>query len=144
MPRIREEIIIARPKDEVFMRLSRIDFMKALDPNFGASTEILFRNERLLRSASMVDGVGRVEIERIFLPEAFAIVTQRRPPLGPLSFQLSVQALSDSGDATLLDFTNEFETCVEFKEREAAIEATIRSNDRANLRRTKEILESDA
>jgi len=143
MPRIHEEIVIARPKGEVYDRLTRLDFMKELDRNFGASTEILFQNDRLLRSVSTVDGVGRVEIERIFLPEAFAILTQRRPPLGPLSFQLSVQVLSDSGDATLLSFTNDFETSGEYKDREAAIESVIRTNDASNLRRTKEILEGD-
>ena len=107
--------------------------MKALDTNFGRNTTILFRNERLLRSTSKVEGIGDVEIERISFPEAFTIMTQRRHPMSPFVYQLSIQMLSDHVEGTLLKWTDEFELDTDNVHCEQAILAIIRRNDIVNL-----------
>ncbi|MCX5974547.1 MAG: hypothetical protein NTU59_07785, partial [Coprothermobacterota bacterium] len=109
MPKISEEILLDCTKETAFSEIVTVDFMKSIDPNFGLNTEIIFQNERLLRSLSKVERIGDVEIEKIIIPESFTIVTQRRPPLAPFIYQLSIQILSEHKDGSLLKWLNEFE-----------------------------------
>ncbi|MGA2240290.1 MAG: hypothetical protein ABSG74_13870 [Candidatus Bathyarchaeia archaeon] len=134
MPKIDEQIVISFPKEAVFKQITSTDFMKAIDPNFGHNTTVLFENERLMRSISKVEGIGDVEIERITIPEAFAIITQRRQPLPPFIYQLSIQILFDHNEETLLKWTNEFELDPNNQHREAAIVSILRRNDAMNLK----------
>jgi hypothetical protein len=141
MPVIHEELIVHCTKDTAFGELASTGFMKKIDPNYGLDTRILFQNERLIRSVSRVAGIGEVEIERLMVPEVGAIITQRRPPLGPFVYQLSIQAIREHPDGCLLEWTNEFELTEESRAREAVIYSRIQDNDRANLQRTQAALE---
>ena len=141
MPIIHLEIFIEHSKEFVFSRISSIDFMRAVDPNFGMNTIVLFQNERLLRTRSKIERIGEVEIERIYLPETFTIITQRRRPLEPFVFQLSIIALIDQEAGTTLKWTDEFELNAENADRGKTILSIIENNDSQNLLRTKEYLD---
>ncbi len=134
MPRIEEQVLFSFPKEAVFKQIASIDFMKAIDPNFGRNTAVLFHNDRLMRSVSKVEGIGDVEIERITIPETFAIIIQRRQPMPPFIYQLSIQRLSDCGEGSLLRWTNEFELDADNKHREAVIASILKRNDDLNLK----------
>jgi hypothetical protein len=140
MPRIEEEVLLKCTREIAFRELADIDFMRRLDPNFGLDTEILFHNARLLISLSKVKGIGNVQIERVTLPEVFTLITERRPPMAPFTYQLSIQMLFDHAGGTLLKWIDEFELDSDNKQREGAILSYIRTNDVANLRKTQEHL----
>jgi hypothetical protein len=142
MPRTDEQVLFSLPKETVFKQITSIDFMKAIDPNLGYNTTILFQDERVLRSVSKVEGIGDVEIERITIPETFVIVTQRRQPMPPFLYQISIQMLSDHDEGSSLRWINEFELDTQNKNREATITAIIRRNDIGNLQRMQKHLES--
>jgi hypothetical protein len=133
MPTINEHVVLSLPKKAAFQKITSVDFMKALDSNFGQNTTILFQNERLMRSVSKVEGIGDIEIERITIPEVFTIITQRRQPMVPFIYQISLQILSDHTEGSLLSWINEFELDTDNKQREAAILSIIRRNDIGNL-----------
>jgi hypothetical protein len=134
MPRIDDQVVVCFPKEAVFKQIASTDFMKAIDPNFGRNTTILFQNERLMRSISKVEGIGDVEIERITIPETFTIITHRRQPMPPFIYQMSLLVLSDHREGTLLKWTNDFELDPDNKHREAAIASILRRNDTLNLK----------
>ena len=136
MPKISEEIILNCSKEKAFNEMVTVDFMKKIDSNFGLNTEILFQNARLLRSLSKVERVGNVEIERLNFPENFTIVTQRRPPLAPFVYQLSLQMFYEHKDGTLLKWINEFEVDENNKPKEEIILSHIKKNDIFNLQKT--------
>ena len=133
MPAIYDEVVLECCKEDAFKEISTVAFMKSIDPNFGRDTIVLVENRRLIRSVSRVKGIGDVEIERVMFPEVSAIVTHRRPPLGPFTYQLSIQLLTDHKDGCLLRWTNEFELNEENRPRQEAILGYIRKNDRENL-----------
>ena len=137
MPRIYDEIILPCSKEMAFREIASVAFMKSVDPNYGIDTEVLFQNERLIRSVSRIKGIGDVEIERLAVPEANVIITQRRPPLGPFEYQLSIQTFKDNSTGTLLQWTNEFELNEENKEKEEVITSHIARNDHLILQKTK-------
>lgn len=136
MPRIVDELTLCCPKEVAFQEIATVGFMRAIDSNFGQATRILLENRRLIRSVSTVEGVGDVEVERLLLPEAGIIVTQRRPPMGPFVYQLSIQQLMEHEQGAVLKWTDEFELDAESKPREAVVVDIIRRNDRANLLKT--------
>jgi hypothetical protein len=140
MPKIHLELTVERERQLVFSKMASIDFMRAIDPNFGGSTIVLFQNNRILRSCSTVERIGEVEIERISLPEVFMFITQRRRPLEPFIFQLSILELTVQEGGTLMKWTNEFELNVESPDREKVIFALIEKNDKQNLFKTKSYL----
>jgi hypothetical protein len=141
MSRIYEEIQLNCNKEAVFKEITSVDFMKSIDSNYGLNTTILFENERLLRSVSKVERIGSIEIERINIPETFTIITQRRQPLPPFIYQISIQILCDKKDATLLKWINEFELDIENKSKEELILSFIKKNDLNNLEKTKQHFE---
>ena len=140
MPSLNEEILLDGAKETVFTEIVTIDFMKDLDSNFGFNTKILFQNQRLIRSLSKVDRIGDVEIERIIIPETFTIITQRRPPMAPFIYQLTIQILCDYKKGTLLKWINEFELDEDNKPREEMIVSIIRKNDILNLQKTQKYM----
>jgi hypothetical protein len=144
MPKFHLELTVDRARELVFSKISSIDFMRAIDPNFGESTIVLFQNDRILRTCSKIERIGEVEIERISLPETFMFITQRRRPLEPFIFQLSILELMVQDGGTLLKWTNEFELSAESAVREKAISAIIEKNDTQNLFHTKAYLLSFA
>jgi hypothetical protein len=133
MPTINEHVVLSLPKKVAFQQIASVDFMKAIDSNFGKNTTVLFQNERLMRSISKVEGIGDIEIERIAIPEVFTIITQRRQPLIPFIYQISLQILSDHNEGSLLSWIDEFELDADNKQREATILSIIRRNDIGNL-----------
>jgi hypothetical protein len=68
-------------------------------------------------------------------------VTQRRPPLSPFLFQLSIQLFEDFQGGTLLKWIDEFELDSENKPREDKVLFYIQANDMRNLQKMKEILD---
>jgi len=138
MPCLLENIFLNCSKEFALKTVATIDFMKWIDPNFGLNTQIVLQNERMIRSISNVPGIGNVEVERLSLPEIDTIITQRRPPLGPFIYQLSIQRFIDHGEGTLLEWKNEFELNDENKAREGTITSYIRANDVLVLKKTQE------
>jgi hypothetical protein len=123
-------------KEKAFSEISTVDFMKKIDPNFGLNTEILLQNKRIIRSLSKVEKVGNVEIERVIIPENFIIITQRRPPLAPFVYQISLQLFFDHKDGVLLKWINDFELDENNKPKEEFILSFIKKNDNNNLQNT--------
>jgi hypothetical protein len=140
MPSIHEEIVLDYPKESVFKQISSIDFMLAIDPNFGRSTVVLFHDDRLMRTRSTIEKIGDVEIERITIPETYTIVTQRRQPMAPFIYQISIQILLDHDKGTLLKWNDEFELDVDNKHKEEAILGILRRNDVANLQNIQRLM----
>ncbi len=136
MPKICEEIILKCPREKAFNEMAAAEFMKKIDP-VAANTEILFRNERSLRTISRGTPSGDVELERIIIPENFSLVTIRMPPLAPFAYQLTVKIFLEHKDGTLLKHINEFELDDNFKSREEMILSAIKKNDILNLERTR-------
>lgn len=133
MPKIYEEIVLNCPGEKVFAEISSVEFMKKLDPNYGTDTEVLLQNERLIRSVSNVQNIGSVEIERIIIPESFTLVTQRRPPMGPFVYQISLQILRECENGSTMVWIDEFELDWSFKPREEFILSVITENDKLNI-----------
>ncbi len=140
MPRIHEEIVLDYPKESVFKQISSVDFMRAIDPNFGCSTVVLFQDQRLMRTRSTIERIGDVEIERINIPETHTIVTQRRQPMAPFIYLVSMQILFDHEKGTLLKWKNEFELDADNKHKEEVILGILRRNDVANLQSIQRLL----
>jgi hypothetical protein len=138
MPRIVAQISLNCPKQVAFQHMATVEFMRAIDPNFALDTQILLETPRLIRSISKVKGIGDVEIERLLLPEISTIVTQRRPPLGPFVYQLSIQRLIDHPEGTVLQWTDEFELDGKNKGMEPVILGHLQRNDQANLEKTRQ------
>ncbi len=80
MPKINEEIILNCSREKAFNEISKVDFMKKIDP-IAVTQEILFQNERLIHTISRGTPSGDVELEIVIIPENFTIVLIRRPPL---------------------------------------------------------------
>lgn len=143
MPKIYEEIILNCSRERAFNEISTVDFMKKLDPNYGLNTELILQNERLIRSISNVEKIGNVEIERIIIPENFTIITQRRPPLAPFIYQISLQLFIVYEDRVLLKWLNEFELDANNKSREEYILSAVKRNDFLNLQKIQSLYNSE-
>jgi hypothetical protein len=133
MHKIQEEIVLNCPVEKAFAEITTVDFMKRLDPNYGKDTAVILQNERLIRSVSKVENIGDVEIERIIIPESFTIVTERRPPMGPFVYQISLQIFGKCENGTTMLWVNEFELDKDHKMREDYILSAITGNDKLNL-----------
>jgi hypothetical protein len=141
MPRIVEHITLPCTKETALKAIGSVAFMKNIDLNYGTSTTVLLENGRVIRSVSVVEGIGPVEIERLMIPEANVIITQRRPPMGPFVYQLTIQAFTDSPGGTLLEWTDEYELNGESREKEDMIRSIIVKNDKSILEKTRAYLE---
>jgi len=80
--------------------------------------EIVFKNERLLRTITKIENVGAVDMERIYIPENFSIISHRLPPMAPFTFFLGLQILCDHKDGALLKWVEEFEIDSEYAMRD--------------------------
>ncbi len=137
MQRISEEIILSCPRETAFNEISKAEFMKKIDPA-DLNSEILFRNDRLVRTISKGTPSGDVELEWIVIPENFTVVIVRQPPLAPFIYQLSIKCLYKHESGTLLRHINEFELDDNNKNREEMISSYIKKNDIQNLQKTRD------
>ena len=123
-------------KELAFREISSIDFADRMSLTFKSpQREILFQNERMMRTRTMIKNVGVVEMERILIPENYTIVSKRVPPMAPFSFFLGLQVLSDHTDGTVLKWIEEFELDAENKEKESGILLGLEMHEREQFQR---------
>jgi hypothetical protein len=142
MPIIQEEVILNKKRNYVFEEMKTSNFMKKIDNNYGNNTTVILENNRILRSVSKIDKVGEVEIERIIIPESYTIITQRRKPMIPFLYQVSIQILKEEANITILTWINEFELDEVNKDKEVSYLSIIERNDIKNIGRIKEYFEN--
>jgi hypothetical protein len=134
---ILESAVVDGKRDEVFRKMSDADFIRKIDPNAGQGVEVSLDTARVLRSSSVVEKVGRVETERILLPELFAIVSQRRGDTSPFTYQVSIQMLGEAGEGTVVNWIVDFGLEDRMKEKEECFSSIIRSHAQGNLERAR-------
>jgi hypothetical protein len=141
MPIICGEIILRCSKEKAFCDISSLSFTKSIDPNSqGLKKEIIFQNGRLLRTLSKFEKVGEVEMEYIYIPENFTIVSQRRPPLAPFVYLVALQMVYDHNDGSILKWVEEFEIDADNKSREEGIFSRFQNNENLHFKNVQNYL----
>jgi hypothetical protein len=131
MPKISGEVVLNCSKEEAFRKISAPDFAEKMDLYFKSpEKEIVFQNERMLRTRTRIENVGQVDMERVYIPESSTILSLRRPPMAPFSFFLGLQILSDHEDGALLRWVEEFGMDDENKPKEAGIVSGLEKHER--------------
>ena len=130
MPKISGNVVLACSKERAFSEISSIDFAEKMDLTFGSpQKEILFHNERLLRTITKVPAVGNVDMERIYIPERFTIISLRRSPMLPFTYFVGLQMLSDHEAGALLEWVAEFGIDAENASKEEGILAGLEKHE---------------
>jgi hypothetical protein len=131
MPKITGEVVLKCSKEAAFREISSIDFADKMSLAFKSpQREILFQNERMMRTITNIGNVGAVDMERILIPESFTIVSQRMLPMAPFSFFLGIQILGDDKEGTVLKWIEEFELDDVNKAKETGILIGLEKHER--------------
>jgi len=139
MQKICGEIVFNQTKEKAFEELTSPYFSAKLGTGMSnPRKEILFQNERLLRTISHFDVIGDVEMESIFIPESFTIVTTRKPPLAPFAWFVAIQTLFDHEGQTLLKWSEEFEIDEANKCREEGIVSRFEKNEISHFQKVRD------
>ncbi len=139
---ILESVSVKGAREEVFGRMKDAEFIRKIDPSAGERVEVALDTPRLLRSATIVETVGRVETERLLIPELYAIVSQRRGDTSPFAYQVSIQSFEDAGERTVIKWIVDFELEDGMKSKEAYFASIIRSHAQGNLERARQLFDS--
>ena len=130
MPKICGEIVLKCSKEVAFNEITSLDFTKKIDPNLdNLNIEILFQNERFLRTLTKLGKFGNIDMEKIFIPETFTIIAQRKPPMPPFVYFSGLQMLYDHKDGALLKWVEEFEIDADNKSKEQGIVSRFEQNE---------------
>ncbi len=141
MPKICGEVALHCSKEKAYHEISSVDFGERMGLAFGSpKKEILFLNERVLRTITKIENVGTVDMERIYIPECFTIVSQRKPPMVPFSFFLGLQILCEHEDGALLKWVEEFELDDENKPKEEGMLSGLRKHEELQFLKIQEYL----
>ena len=141
MPKFSGEIVLGCSREQAYSEIASIDLYRKIDPNLGnLKRETVFQVERLVRVVTTFEVIGQVEMEYIFLPETFTVLTQRRPPLAPFTFFIGLQIICDREAGSILKWSEEFEVDSENKKREEAILARFTENENAHFERVRQYL----
>lgn len=135
MAKIYEEVILKCDPEKAYKEISDMNFVRKINPNAGFSTNILFQNDRLVRYTLTVEKVGTWESERVNIPEALTIVTQKRKPLAPFAYLVVVQNFKAHEEGTLFTYIEEFEMDEENKEKEDGVLSDIMKKCKGNLKK---------
>jgi hypothetical protein len=139
MPRICGEVVLKCSKKDAFREISSIDFGDKMGLAFKSpQREILFQNARMTRTRMIIENVGVVDMERIYIFENHTIIAKRIPPMAPFSFFLGLQILVDHADGTLLKWAEEFELDAENKAKENGMLIGLEKHEREQFQRIKD------
>ena len=108
MIKINESTLLNCEPERAFREMADLDFVKKINPESGLDTEILFQNQRLVRYKLTVENVGTWESERVIIPEALTLVTQKRTPLSPFRYLVVIHCFHPHPEGTLFEYTEEF------------------------------------
>jgi hypothetical protein len=109
MIKINESTLLKCKPGRAFKEMADLNFVKKINPKSGLGTEILFQNQRLVRYKLTVENVGTWESERVIIPEALTLVTQKRKPLAPFRYLVVIHCFHPHPEGTLFEYTEEFE-----------------------------------
>jgi hypothetical protein len=141
--RICGEVVLKRTKENAFREISSADFAKKIDSNFAhLNIEILFQNERFLRTLVKLENVGNLDMERIYIPENYTIISQRKPPMIPFVYFLGIQMLFDHKDGALLKWVEEFEISDDNKSKEEGIVSRLEQNEILHFQKVQNYFDS--
>jgi len=144
MARIRGEIVLKHSKEQVYSDIIALDFAARLDPKVATvDRRILFQNERVLRTVSLFQGIGNVEMEYIYIPEKLTVVTQRRPPLAPFVYLIALQMLCDHENGSLLRWVEEFEIDADNHLKEEGIASKFERNEIQHFQKVQDYYEGN-
>ena len=144
MTKICGEIVLKRSKEHVFSDIIAIDFAARLDPRLATiDRRIVFQNERVLRTVSLFEGIGSVEMEYVYIPEKLTVVTQRRPPLAPFVYLIAFQMLHDHPNGALLRWVEEFEIDADNQSNEKGIASRFERNEIQHFQKVQDYYESN-
>jgi hypothetical protein len=138
---ISESVSVKVPRNDVFLMIKTEDFMRKVDSNFGNDTKVILKTDRVIRSISSIEKIGNVEIERVYLPEVYSIITQRRNPLDPFKYQISMMFIEERVNETKINWINDFELEDGMENKLEYIKSIIRQNDIKHLEKTKQYIE---
>jgi hypothetical protein len=138
-----ESIEIAKKREDVFRVIKTTRFMKLIDANEWQEFSIQIENDRILRTISLLEKVGKIETEKLFIPEVFTIISQRRDSLSPFTYQIVIQMLEDKNGSTILKWIIEFEMEEKMKDKESYFASIIKSHAQKNLGKISEYFSSN-
>jgi hypothetical protein len=128
-----ESIEISKKRDYVFSIIKTTNFIKKVDLNTEQEFSIQLENNRILRTTSILEKVGKIETEKIFIPEVYSIISQRRDKFSPFIYQIVIQILEEKNESTILKWIIEFEMEEKMKDKELYFSSIIKSHARNNL-----------
>jgi hypothetical protein len=139
MPRIKGEVVLKCTKERAYSEISSIDFGDKMGLAFkSAQRGILFQNERLIRTKTIIENVGTVDMERILIPESFSIVSKRVPPMAPFSFFIGLQVFIDYEERTLLRWVEDFEMDTENQAKGKGMIIGLEKHEREQFQKIKD------
>jgi hypothetical protein len=142
MPKICGEVLLKCSREKAFQEIASIDFAEKMDLSFKSPPKnIVFQNERMLRTVTKIENVGDVDMERVYIPESYTIVSQRKPPMAPFVFFIGLQILCDHKDGALLKWIEEFEVDAQNKPRENGIWLGLEKHEQLQFQKVRDYFE---
>jgi hypothetical protein len=135
---IYESVEVAKKREFVFAIIKTSNFSKIIDQNATQNLSIQIENDRILRTTTCLENIGPIETEKIFLPEVYTIISQRRDNLSPFKYQIIIQVLEEINDVTIIKWIIDFEMNEKMLEKESYFASIIKSHAQNNLRRISE------
>jgi hypothetical protein len=145
MSKISGEIVLKCSREKVFGEMSLAGFAKKLDPaSANLNVEILFQNDRLLRTLTKIENIGNIDMEKVKIPENFTMVSLRKPPMAPFAYFIGILIFLDHKEGTLLKWIEEFEVDADNKSKEEGIAKRLEQNENLHFQKVRNYFSNES